>query len=78
MTDAHRRLLDLLAGWDQYVSKCADQAREADNRDDLRKYERESDAIGLLYQQLGCVDEPTASDVAGALHEIKTLVLYGF
>jgi len=50
MNQSHRRLMDLLAGWAQYVSRCIEDKSDGVLPED---YEREFDEIWELYQAVG-------------------------
>lgn len=45
-------MLDMLAGWEQYVRKCAESG-ETYSDVTREQYEREADAIHDLYQEVG-------------------------
>jgi hypothetical protein len=61
MSAAHRRLLDLLAGWGQYVDDCIENAESTESRVSL---EDESEAIHDLYQRAGSIESMTDLDVS--------------
>lgn len=66
-TDAHRRLLDLLAGWHHYLLKCSEN--EADEVGPAT-YLAEFDAVFAFYQeaaQHSCPTEETLLELAGGL-----------
>ena len=61
MSDAQRRLMDLLAGWAQYAWKCAEAEEETTPPRSV--YEAEASAIDDLYQQVGRIEDMHISDV---------------
>ena len=64
MSDAHRRLLDMLAGWSSYTSKCARAKKPPSPRPSRAIYLAEVDAIADLYQRAGALKDPTDLEVA--------------
>ncbi len=73
---AHRRLLDLLAGWDHYVTKCA-ESDTGHHGVTAAQYEAEGEAIGELYQQAGRLENMTPSEVTAFLgtHVLSLLMM---
>ncbi len=56
-SDAHRRLMDLLAGWSLYTHGCAESSKKRPHPGvTTEQYERESVAIEALYQLVGSWD----------------------
>ncbi len=76
MGDQQRRLLDMLAGWDHYVTKCAEYDAGSHNVTSAQ-YEAESEAIGELYQQAGQLETMSPSEVTEFLgkHVLSLLLL---
>lgn len=71
-----RRLLDLLAGWEQYVCRCA----EGDiftGRVAKPEYETEFRSIGELYQRVGLIENFTNDDYLTAMQEIGNILRTG-
>lgn len=62
MSDAHRRLLDLLAGWSQYVYQCA-ESEEPLPGVTREQYEREAEVLHGLYQSVGARAAMTTAEV---------------
>lgn len=61
---AHRRLLDLLAGWSAFL----DELASADDVPMREEYAREAEAIADLYQEAGGADGMTDDDVTAFLN----------
>ena len=70
----HRRLLDLLAGWSQFVADCAENATSPESKQAL---EEESEAIHDFYQEIGTVEEVSTIDVSAMMGRIEALLRIG-
>lgn len=55
----HRRLLDMLAGWQEYVLKCSEADAPANPDPSPEEYMREFDEVFALYQACGAKSCPT-------------------
>lgn len=77
MSDAHRRLADLLAGWMLYVQKCAGSEQPHPGVTKAQ-YEAEAAQLHELYQWVGSRDSMTDHDVdAYAKTVIVTMLRLG-
>lgn len=74
MKEAQRRLLDLLAGWGQYVDQCA-ESEDAHVGVTREAYERESAAIHELYQEVGRVQDMQSLDIGVFVRRIEALLI---
>ena len=77
MSNRQRRLLDMLAGWSQYVAKCADCCKEhPENHTNVtyEQYEHEVDVVMELYQQVGSKEEFTDDDYQNVMNQIQSLL----
>lgn len=72
----HRRLLDLLAGWEQYLGQCA-SSEEAHPGVTKKDYDAERRAVAELYQKAGVLETMTSSEVVDFLgkHVLSVLLV---
>lgn len=78
--DVQRRLLDLLAGWQDFVENARENVVGGFAKHDTtpeETYAKEAEAIHELYQLVGRIDEFDVVDAASAVELIDFLVNYG-
>lgn len=76
MSQAHRRLMDLLAGWEQYVDKCADHDAVAPAVTGA-EYLAEGEEIRAIYQRVGQHNELTAEETREVFLDIMHILTDG-
>jgi hypothetical protein len=75
--DAHRRLMDLLAGWHQYVLRCSEAEDPPAPEPYPETYLAEFDRIHDLYQEVGRASCPTEATLRDFLDRVIGMVFTG-
>lgn len=75
MNEPQRRLLDLLFGWSEFLSRW--KARTTMTPEQARVLDLEIEAIADLYQRVGQVEQLSLNDFNEFMAEIRALLLRG-
>jgi hypothetical protein len=70
---SRRRVMDMLAGWAQYLSRCV-ESEDVEDRTPRDEYRDEFDAVFDLYQRVGTSD---TFDYEAAIREIGNILCGG-